>query len=377
MKVLHLVKTSVGATWALRQMRELVGLGVEVHVALPAGGGLVKEYEAAGVRVHALTYSAAHLFDSCRQLKKVVAEVDPDLIHSHFVLTTLLMRLALRSDRRPRIFQVPGPLHLENRFFRMLDIRTARKNDYWVGSCTWTNERYAASGISRDRLFLSYYGSDIRQRKSAATGKLRRELHLGDDAVLVGLVAYMYPPKRYLGQRRGLKGHEDFIDAVARVARRYPQVYGVCIGGPWGNAAAYERRVKAYAARRTDRVYFLGTRSDVPELYADLFCAVHPSLSENLGGAAESLALGVPTVATRVGGFPDIVIHGETGLLVPPSHPQALAEALTDLLEGRYDREKMAQRGVERVAEMLDVRNTARSVFEIYGRLIPGCSAGE
>ncbi len=371
MKALHLVKTSVGAKWALRQMRELAGMGVEVHVAMPVGGPLTGEYEAAGIRVHDLDYSLSGFLATCRRLRKIVGEVEPDLIHSHFVLTTLVMRLALRGDRRPRIFQVPGPLHLESSFFRMLDIRTARKNDYWAGSCKWTNERYAASGISRDRLFLSYYGGDIMRHECRTPGKIHTELGLPADAVIVGMVAYMYAPKRFLGQTRGLKGHEDFIDAIASVARKHPEVYGVCIGGAWGKAAeGYEKRVKNYARSVTDRVVFMGTRSDVPELYADMYCVVHPSHSENLGGAGESLILGVPTIATRVGGFPDIVIDGKTGILVPPKSPEDLADAINGMVEGRYDLKEMSENGRNLVSGMLDVRTTAASVYDIYRRIL-------
>ena len=72
------------------------------------------------------------------------------------------------------------------------------------------------------------------------------------------------------------------------------------------------------------------TRSDVAELYSDLDVVVHPSRSENLGGALESLALGVPTIATNVGGFPDLVTHHETGWLVPPKSPTHITGAIMD-----------------------------------------------
>ena len=140
MKVLQLIKTSVGANWAYRQMRELVKLGLEVHVAMPVDGPLVREYTECGVVVHPVLYSLSQIVTSCKQLQQIVKEVNPDIIHSHFVLTTLIMRIALRSDKRPRIFQVPGPLHLENLFFRKLDLWTSQSNDVWVGSCKWTNE---------------------------------------------------------------------------------------------------------------------------------------------------------------------------------------------------------------------------------------------
>ena len=140
MRVLQLLKTSHGATWAYLQMRELVKLGVEVHAALPAGGPLIPRYQQAGINVHLVQLDLPvkapwRIPKVTKTLAELVATVKPDLIHSHFVGTTLSMRLALgRKHPTPRIFQVPGPLHLEHSFFRQLDLRSAGAPDYWVGS---------------------------------------------------------------------------------------------------------------------------------------------------------------------------------------------------------------------------------------------------
>ena len=137
-----------------------------------------------------------------------------------------------------------------------------------------------------------------------------------------GWSPYCYKPKAYLGSRRGIKGHEDFIDAVGLLRRDGLDVIGVVAGGAWQGAEAYYDAVQAYARANTDaRVMFLGTRRDIAAIYADLDVAVHPSLSENLGGAAESLLFGVPTVTTNVGGFPDLIADGVTGRMVPPRDP--------------------------------------------------------
>lgn len=369
MRVLQLVKTSVGAVWAFRQMRELVIRGVEVHVALPAGGPLTGQYIAAGIQVHELDYNLSKLFSVCRKLRRIVGEVQPDVVHSHFVLTTLVMRLALRQTKIPRVFQVPGPLHLENCFFRTLEIGLSQPCDFWIASCRWTENRYRDSGISPQRLFLSYYGSDLDFVKKQP-GRLKQTLGLKPDDTIVGMVAYMYAPKRWLGQRRGLKGHEDFIDALSRLTGRYPNLYGVCIGGAWANAGHYEKQVREYGRRKCgDRLFFMGNRSDVPALYGDMDLVVHPSHSENLGGAAESLLLGVPTVATRVGGFPDIVIDRKSGLLVPPRSPQALAVAIEEMITGRCDTAQFRQEGRNRVRKMLDVKETAGEILTIYKRI--------
>jgi glycosyltransferase involved in cell wall biosynthesis len=181
------------------------------------------------------------------------------------------------------------------------------------------------------------------------------------------MVAYFYAPKRHLGQARGIKGHEDFIEALALVRREIPGVVGVCIGGAWEGARAYERRVRDLAARRVgEGLRFLGTRDDVLDLYPDLDVAVHPSLSENLGGAVESLLMGVPTVATDVGGFPDLVVPGRTGRLVPPRSPRALATAILATLEGPEEARRMAERGRRTATDLFDPAAKAAEIRRIY-----------
>jgi glycosyltransferase involved in cell wall biosynthesis len=378
MRALHLVKTSLGATWALRQARELARLGVEVHVALPPGGPLVPRYEAAGAVVHPLPCDLPlrrpwRAPATLAALAGLVGRVRPDVVHSHFVGTTLALRLALgRRHRTPRLFQVPGPLHLEHPFFRRAELATAGPADRWIGSCRWTCDRYVRSGIDPGRVFLSYYGSDLDEIAARPPGALRRELGVDGGARLVGMVGYMYAPKRYLGQARGLKGHEDLIDALALCRAAVPGVVGVFIGGAWGGAGDYEARVRDYGLRTLGpAARFLGTRRDVADLYADLDVVAHPSHSENVGGAAESLLLGVPTIATDVGGFPDVVEPGATGWLVPPRDPPRLASAILEALADPPGARALAARGRERARSLLDCRVNAREIREIYERVTP------
>lgn len=377
MKVLHLLKTSVGASWALRQIRELVRNGVEVHVALPPGGDMVGKYAALGATEHLVQTDfpirAPWRFPStARQLTALVRSITPDLIHSHFVGTTLTMRLALgRHHPTPRIFQVPGPLHLEHPFFRRAEIATAGPRDFWIGSCKWTCDCYRRAAIPERRVFLSYYGTDPDIYTPQARGKLRAELGIPADTRIVGMVAYMYAPKRYLGQRRGLKGHEDLIDAFKICLQRDPQLCCVIVGGAWAGATAYEQSIRDYARQQCgDRIRLLGTRHDVPELYADIDIAVHPSHSENVGGAVESCLLGVPTVATRVGGFPDLIQDGVTGWLVPPRDPEALANAILDGLKNREEAQRRALAGQRLTRQLFDVRRTGAEIRHIYGTIL-------
>ena len=376
-KVLHLVKTSVGATWALRQMRELVRAGIEVVVAVPGPGPLVPLYREAGVRVHELdvdfpTRRPLELPGRLRRLRRLVELERPDLVHSHFVGTTLTMRLALGARSRvPRLFQVPAPLHLEHAPFRRLDLATAGAADRWIATCEKTRELYRAAGVSEERLHLSYYGVDIEDCRRRERGRLRAELGLAASVPVVGMVAHVYAPKLWLGQRRGIKGHEDFIDAVALVARSRPAVRGVIVGAAWAGAARYEQRVRRYGRERCpEHVVFLGHRDDVARLYADMDAAVHPSHSENVGAAGESSLAEVPTVATAVGGFPDIIEPGVSGWLVPPRDPAALARAIESVLDDPARARALAVEARRRAERMLDVRRTALEIASLYERVL-------
>ncbi len=377
MRVLHLLKTSVGATWAWRQVRELCGHGVEVHVALP-DGPLVQRYEEVGAHVHVADVGFAlrrpsQAVAAAATIRKLVGEVRPDLVHSHFVNTTMAMRAGLgRNHPTPRCFQVPGPLHLENPVTRLGELGLAGPGDHWIGSCRWTCERYRRSGIEPRRIHESVYGVDLDAfAPKAPPGQLRAELGIGRTTAIVGMVAYLYAPKWFLGQRRGLKGHEDLIDALALVRGAGVDAVGVFVGGPWDHADAYERQVRAYAAAKLGAgARFLGTRADVPDLLQDMDVVVHPSHSENIGGAAESLLLGRPTIASNVGGLPDLVHDGETGWLVPPRNPARLAEAIRDALARPDEAAARARRGRELSRRVMDVRRSAAEIVEIYRRIL-------
>lgn len=330
MKVLQLVKTSSGAPWALQQMRELISDGFEVHAALPAGGTHIQEYIDAGVKLHYIQYSFKNPFLTIKRLRAIVDTVQPDLIHSHFYNTTLFMRLGLRRSDIPRFFQLPGPSHLYYLLLKWFEIAIAKeKVDYWIGACKFSRQSYLDYGIDSGRVFLSYYqGDPVKEPEFKDERKLRTELGLPDSAIMIGMISYMYPPKRYLGQKRGSKGHEDFIEAIAIAAEKNPNIYGICIGGAWNGAAGYEKSIHKLAHKLTNNIIFTGSRSDVPKIYPELFCAVQPSHQENLGGAGQAYRYGCPIIATNTGGLPDLVIDGVTGYLVPVKNPDMLAEAI-------------------------------------------------
>ncbi len=379
MKVLHLVKTARGAEWARRQVAVLVASGVEVVVALPGGA---KGPEAGAWKRTGAALADADLDITARQPWKAAAAVQrcralvdavrPDLIHSHFVSTTVAARLALgRTHPIPRLFQVAGPLHLEHRAFRRLDLATAGPRDGWIATCRWTADAYRRFGVPAQRVWTSYYGTDLTSFASAPRGRFRGDLGVTPMTPLVGIVAYMYAPRAYLGQRVGIKGHEDFIEAMRRVRGLRRGVVGVVVGGPWAGGTRYAEQLRHLAGTACGTgIRFAGVRDDVPAVYRDLDVAVHPSLSENCGGAVESLAAACPTIATTVGGLPDVVVPGKTGWLIPPRDPDALAAAILGVLTDPLEARRRARAGQDHVQALFDVERTGREVLGIYHEVL-------
>ncbi len=110
---------------------------------------------------------------------------------------------------------------------------------------------------------------------------------------------------------------------------------------------------------------------DTPQLLALMDIAVLPSLEEGFPNAVlEAMAAGKPVVATRVGGVPEAVVHGETGLLVPPKDPEALAEAICWLLEHPTEAARFGEAGRRRVTERFELTGMVRQYEAVYERLV-------
>lgn len=232
--------------------------------------------------------------------------------------------------------------------------------------------RLVGEGYDPGRITVISNGISLsRPEGRSAEGGLRRELGLPPEAPLVAV----------LSRLNHLKGIEYFLEAAARVATRFPEVRFAIVGD--GRTicdgliveSPYKRELEAHAVRLGlgGRVVFTGFRLDVPELLAEVAVSVLPSLSEGLSNAVlESMAAGVPVVATAVGGNPEAVQDGVSGVLVPPRDPLALARAICALLEDRQMAARLGQAGRQRVVERFSaermVRETERFYLELLAR---------
>jgi len=380
MRVLHVVKTADGAGWAALQAAELKKLGIETHVALPSHiGRAVSQWVSAGAVVHVVETglpgrSVGSLPYLLKQIRQLVSGVQPDLIHSHFYISTLLLRLALgRRHRTPRLFQVPGPLHMEHWLWRKLDLVTAGPRDFWIASSRYTQGLYREAGVPSERLYLSYYGINTQDVPKKQRCMLRNRLGIPDDFWIVGNSNFMYPPKWYLSQTIGIKAHEDVIDAIGLVTEERSDVIGVLIGGVFRSSRWYEQRLQKRANLiGNGRIVMMGyiAPNEVRQMWPDFDVAVHVPISENCGGVIEPLLAAVPTIAGRVGGLPEVVVDGVTGKLVERRNPKALAQAIVEVLREYPKYRELACVGQKLVLNMFDVRRTGREIAEIYAYVL-------
>jgi glycosyltransferase involved in cell wall biosynthesis len=196
---------------------------------------------------------------------------------------------------------------------------------------------------------------------SQARAEYRRMLGVPDDAPLVGQIAHVI----------AAKGYTDFIQAIPRVLEKVPAARFVGVGG---TPHADYRAILARLVEELDvgdALTLTGFREDVPQILAALDIVVLVSRYEPLGRAViEGMAAGKPVVGTDVGGIPEIIEDGVTGLVVPPASPDKLAEAILRILDDSGLAHQMGQAGKGRVRELFDPGCHARDVEMVYQDLL-------
>jgi glycosyltransferase involved in cell wall biosynthesis len=194
--------------------------------------------------------------------------------------------------------------------------------------------------------------------KKQPNTRLRQELGVPLSAQLVAVFSRL----------NQLKGIQYFLEAAMPVAARFPDAQFLIVGD-----GANRKELEEQAARMGlgERTIFTGFRSDVPDLLSEAAVSVLPSLSEGLSNSLiESMAAGVPPVAARVGGNPEVIEHEVTGLLVPPRDSAALASAIGRLLEDKDLAVKFGQAGMRRVSALFSIERAVEETEHLYQRLV-------
>src|SRR6266850_5992781 len=219
-------------------------------------------------------------------------------------------------------------------------------------------------GYAESKIAVIRNGVDLARFDDAPPpSRVRRELGLPDTAPLVGVISRL----------TRLKGLEHFLEAAAMVRSRVPDARFLIAGETSPMDREYLGELQQYAERCgvAESVIFTGLRRDVPAVLSSLDVSVMPSLNEALSNVVlESMAAGAPTVASRVGGTPEAIVDGVTGVLVPPADPSALADAIVQLLNDGRLATHLGAAARARIVDHFSVRRMVRSTEDLYVELL-------
>jgi glycosyltransferase involved in cell wall biosynthesis len=301
---------------------------------------------------------------SVLRLRKLIATQQVDLVHTNS-LVVVDGALAARLSKIPHVWHareilLPATSH---KFF--LGHRAAisiikRLSDRVIAVSEAIYHNFQNSGADH-RLELVYDGVEVTHPPDDARHQIRQTLGIADDIPLVGEIAQIQPVKAY----------EDLVAAAAIVRQAIPNAAFIGIGDSSKSNFSYKQRVIDLIKEHNlqDSFKLIGFRDDILQVLSALDLLALPSHYEPFGRVLiEAMAAGKPTVGTQVGGIPDIIEDGVTGLLVPPGSPDALAKAITTILEDPIKARQMGDAGQRRVQAHFNLKSYAR-IEKIYEEL--------
>ena len=234
-----------------------------------------------------------------------------------------------------------------------------------------------ADGYPESKIVVIRNGVDVARYGTRSDGAaLRQEFALPARAPLVVMLARLNPKK----------GIECFLEAAARVHQQCPDACFLAVGEAYMRGDGEYRVDPVYRRKLQDRVLelglggcfrFTGMREDVPEILAAASVSVLPSYSEGVSNTLlESMAAGVPVVATRVGGTPEVIEDQQHGLLAPPGDAQAIADSICAVLRNPFLAARLGSQGQERVTREFSFDVVVRRTQDMYFELLDAKTRG-
>lgn len=295
-----------------------------------------------------------------RQAAERLRRLRPEVLHAYFFWSILIARLLkkfglveyLIENREDEGFNWGRHEYALLRLTRSLPDRVV---------CVSRGVRRVVldrEGLPPEKVTVIHNGIDTKTSVSvdpSTVDAIRRSHGLEPHHLIVGMVA---------NPNRSVKGVRYFVDAIPLILERVPAARFLIVGGG-GEESELQARAESLGVER--ELVFTGFQPDTAPYYELMDLSVLTSLSEGLSMTLlESMKHGLPVVATRVGGNPELVVDGETGRLVPPRDVGAFADRVASLLEDPPLRRSMGAAGKEVVEERFDLSDTAAAYLRLY-----------
>ncbi|NLD42017.1 MAG: glycosyltransferase family 4 protein [Chloroflexi bacterium] len=364
-----------GAVHVRDLVRGLDPARYDIQVALPDDGGSVSagDLRGAGAAVHVLPLERGLSLRALSALRRLAQNAD--LMHVHGPRAAFCGRLAAATlgSARPRVvytvhaFAAPHYRWPASAVLLALERASARYTDAVIAVAqAQRSELLAAKACTPERITVVHNGIDlpapaVGEGVAQARQETRRRLGLPADARVATMVCRLYRPRDF----------ETLLIAFRQVREELPGARLLIVGdGP------YRARVEDLVDGLwlSQQVILAGQRDDVPALLAASDLLVHATVGwEGMNlSILEAMAAGLPVVASRVGGIPEAVVDGETGLLVTPRSPAELARALLRLLGDPGEAARLGAKGLARVRALFGVPREIAETEAVYAQVLGG-----
>jgi glycosyltransferase involved in cell wall biosynthesis len=291
-----------------------------------------------------------------RSVRRHIAAVRPQILHTHLGTSDVLGGIAARSLGLPVVCTIhasqwgaPG-LALRRRVVRHCASRIIA-----VSECA--RREYVARGFATERQIVTIHNGVDFVPAPGSGAALRRELGLTPDDFVVGMVSALRPEK----------GHDIAMDAVRELQDRFPKLRLLIVGQGQLHGELVER-----AREFGDAVVVAGLRHDLPRVFDACDVCLQPSWADAFPTSViEAMAASVPVLATAVGGIPEMISDGRTGVLLgPPPRVAALAGALGELLQDPERRRGLAEAARRVYLDRFTARPWVRSTRALYDTVL-------
>jgi L-malate glycosyltransferase len=317
-------------------------------------------------------------------LRKLARGMEVDLVHANSIRAGLIAAVATCAGGPPAVVSFHD--RLPAGAVSSLTLRLINSGVSAILACSDYTAQQVRAFDSSALVSAVYNPVDLERFDPSVVTReeARARLALDPSAIVLAVVAQLTP----------WKAQDDAIRILALLRRRHLNAHLVLAGSAKfvSRATRYDNDAyrawlgKLALALEVERyVHFLGERDDVAEIFAAADVALLPSWEEPFGRSiVEAMAMKRPVVATNVGGPPEILTHGEEGLLLPPRAPELWARAIEDLIEHPEKRAALGRAGRDRVAAQFSLERHVEAILDVYseasgdGRLRPvrGSSAG-
>ncbi|MCC6885646.1 glycosyltransferase family 4 protein [Ignavibacteria bacterium CHB1] len=344
----------------------------KISVVTIDSGYLIPAFENMGVNVYNLAERGLFNPKIYFKLKKVLKELDPDIVHTHLLKADFYGRLAAKKNGAKHIISTchnDSTIHKRSanpdrkNIFDRIDnfiLDFTNSNVICISQKVKNYLSWRKSNLDMSRVDVIYNGIDISKSRLKLTKserlKSRQSLNLSENDFVVTII----------GRLEEQKGHLKFLENIKNFLIQNPNIKFLFIGD-----GSLRKEIESFTSIHSldKQVTLLGYRNDVDELIEISDLIAVPSLWEGFGlVVAEGMIKQKPVIASRVGGIPEIIQHEHNGFLYDIENQNELLETFSGIMSGQFNLKKIGDNARQTIIEKFDIKITAQKYIELYRR---------